>query len=223
MDPMKIAQPGEKPVLLAFIASGTILIFFLALLSIGGAANWATVMAGLLALLTLVASGLLFYFYRDPDRTTPENPGMIYAPGDGRVLSVEQEREGGGKTVRIFLSVFDVHVQRLPCSGRVQAIEYHKGAFKAAMAAAARENERLALTIIPDGRSEPVVVEQIAGLLARRIECWMKEGAGGQAGDRYGIIHFGSQVAVHLPPSAAPTVIPGVRVSAGVTPIAQWR
>jgi phosphatidylserine decarboxylase len=220
---MKIAQPGEKPVLLSFIAAGTIVVFFLALLSIGGAANRATALAGVLALLALVASGLLLYFYRDPDRPSPDDPSKIYAPGDGRVLSVEQERDGGGKTVRIFLSVFDVHVQRLPCSGRVQAIEYHKGAFQAAMAAAARQNERLALTLVPDGRPEPVVVEQIAGLLARRIECWMREGASGQAGDRYGIIHFGSQVAVHLPPSAAPIVIPGVRVAAGVTPIAQWR
>ncbi len=209
--------------MLAFTAAIAILVVFLTLVSIGGAADGATGLAGFFVFLAFAAAGLLLYFYRDPDRPLPEDPYKIYAPGDGRVLSVEQEREGGGKTVRIFLSVFDVHVQRLPCSGRVKTIDYHKGAFKAAMAAAARENERLAMTLVPEGRSEPVVVEQIAGLLARRIECWMREGSSGQAGERYGIIHFGSQVAVHLPVSASPLVIPGLRVSAGVTPIAQWR
>ncbi|TBR22472.1 phosphatidylserine decarboxylase [bacterium] len=176
----------------------------------------------------LAAPGALFsafcaYFFRDPDRTPPTDPALILSPGDGRVLTVAQEGPGKIVTVRIFLSVFDVHVQRLPCSGTVEKVHYQPGAFHMAMDKEARENERSVVTIKVAGRSETLVVEQIAGYVARRIHTWLKVGDRAVSGERYGLIQFGSQAAVHLPETAEALVKPGDRVSAGLTPIARWR
>ncbi len=162
------------------------------------------------------------YFFRDPDRVTPNDQFKIYAPGDGTVLSVAREGSGESTTIRIFLSLFNVHVQRAPCSGRVMKIQYTKGSFKAAMLASALSNEKCAITLERDGRKQQITVDQIAGLLARRISWRVKEGDHLNAGERYGLISFGSQVAVHLPDVAKPIVRPGDKVSAGVTPIAEW-
>lgn len=167
-------------------------------------------------------SGFSAYFFRDPDRPLPEDSGKLYAPGDGRVLSVGPEGSGDGATVRIFLSVFDVHVQRNACSGIVDRVRYQPGGFALAMAPEAALNERNLVRITPEGGRAPVAVEQIAGFLARRIECWAREGDRVRAGERYGMIYFGSQVAVHLPPSARPLVRPGDRVTGGVTEIGEW-
>lgn len=177
---------------------------------------------------SILGLGLLFaafcaYFFRDPERPLPQDAGKIYSPGDGRVLSVVEERPGEGATIRIFLSVFDVHVQRLPVSGTIEAIRYQEGSFAAAMKEAARLNERNSVTIAAKGRPERVVVEQIAGFVARRIRCWVKEGEPAVAGERYGMIQFGSQAAVHLPPTARALVKPGDYAVGGVTPIAQWQ
>jgi phosphatidylserine decarboxylase len=175
----------------------------------------------------LVGLGALFaffcvYFFRDPDRLTPNNPLKIYAPGDGTVLSVAREGSGESTTIRIFLSLLNVHVQRAPCSGRVMKIQYTRGSFKAAMLASALSNEKCALTLEHDGSSHQITVDQIAGLLARRISWRVKEGDHLKAGERYGLISFGSQVAVHFPDSAKSIVKPGDKVFAGVTPIAEW-
>lgn len=176
----------------------------------------------------LAAPGALFaafcaYFFRDPDRMPPADPALILAPGDGRVLTVAKEGPGAVTTVRIFLSVFDVHVQRLPCSGVVEKVHYQPGAFHMAMEKEARENERSVVTIRVAGRPETLAVEQIAGFVARRILTWVKPGDQARAGERYGLIQFGSQAAVHLPESAEALVKPGDRVTAGLTPIARWR
>ena len=173
------------------------------------------------------ALGVLFaafcaYFFRDPDRPAPPDAGQLYSPGDGRVLSIAREGPSDVTTIRIFLSIFNVHVQRNVCSGTVEKVLYQKGRFAMAMKAEASTNERSIVRLAPGGGREPVVVEQIAGAIARRIETWCKEGEGVRAGERYGIIYFGSQVAVHLPAKAAPVVRPGDRVVGGVTPIAQW-
>lgn len=183
---------------------------------------------GSLAHPVLAAPGLLFsafcgWFFRDPERTPPADPALIVSPGDGRVLSVAKEGPGDVVTVRVFLSVFDVHVQRLPCSGVVEKVHYQPGAFHMAMDKEARENERSVVTIKPDGRAEVLVVEQIAGYVARRIRTWLKPGDRAERGARYGLIQFGSQAAVHLPASAEALVEPGQRVSAGLTPIARWK
>jgi phosphatidylserine decarboxylase len=175
----------------------------------------------------VVAAGMacaLFtaYFFRDPERPLPQDPKKIYSSGDGRVLSIEAEGEGAELTIRIFLSIFNVHLQRAPCAGTITDAEYIKGSFRAAMAPQARGNERCVLRLAPDGHEGTLVMEQIAGLIARRIECWKGEGDHVAAGERYGMIHFGSQVAVTLPPSARVLVQVGDRVAAGLTPIAEW-
>lgn len=175
----------------------------------------------------ICAAGVAFalfalYFFRDPERPLPEDPDFIYSPGDGRVMSVEAEGLGTDLTIRIFLSVFNVHIQRAPCSGRIQDAEYFRGGFKAAMKPEARANERCVLTIEPEGRAGLVVVEQIAGLIARRIECRVGIGDTLVAGERYGLIRFGSQVALTVPAHAKVLVSVGDKVQAGVTPVAQW-
>ncbi|MBI4386312.1 MAG: phosphatidylserine decarboxylase [Elusimicrobia bacterium] len=146
----------------------------------------------------------------------------IYSPGDGRVLSVGREGPGDITTIRVFLSIFDVHVQRMPCSGRVDRVWRQPGAFRAAMKEEARLNERNIVRIVPEGARGPVIVEQIAGYVARRIECWVREGDEAGAGQRYGIIYFGSQVALHLSGRVAPLVRSGDRVVGGVTEVAKW-
>jgi phosphatidylserine decarboxylase len=163
------------------------------------------------------------YFFRDPERPRPEDPGLIYSPGDGRVLSVDQEGQGEEYTVRIFLSIFDVHVQRAPCAGTVESVTHESGGFLPAMAHDAMHNQRCVMRLKPDHGARALVVQQLTGLVARRIECWVAAGAALQAGERYGLIRFGSQVAVTVPVTARVLVTPGDVVSAGVTPIAEWK
>ncbi|MFH1723205.1 MAG: phosphatidylserine decarboxylase [Elusimicrobiota bacterium] len=167
-------------------------------------------------------AGFCGYFFRDPDRPRPVDDSKIYSPGDGRVLSVAREGDGDAWTIRIFLSIFDVHIQRFPCSGTVSKVRYHEGAFAMAMKDEASRNERNVVSIAVEGRGEEVGVEQIAGLIARRIRCWTWEGERAVAGQRYGLIQFGSQAAVHLPGGARPLVKPGDRAVGGVTPVGEW-
>lgn len=162
------------------------------------------------------------FFFRDPERALPDDASKIYSPGDGTVLSVAREGPGELLTVRIFLSIFDVHIQRFPCSGTVSKVHYQTGSFKAAMVEAAKHNERNVVTIAVAGREAVVIVEQIAGLIARRIRCWTGAGEPAVAGTRYGLIQFGSQAAVHMPASVRPLVRPGDKAVGGVTPIAEW-
>lgn len=177
-------------------------------------------LGALVLVLGTAFTGFCVYFFRDPERPLPTDASKIWSPGDGRVLTVGEETPGV-TTIRIFLSVFDVHIQRAPCAGSVKAVVYQPGSFRAAMVEAARGNERSIMTISPEGRPD-LVVEQIAGLVARRIETWPKAGQRVGMGERYGIIYFGSQAAVHLPKGAVPIVKPGDRVAGALTPIAQW-
>ncbi len=162
------------------------------------------------------------YFFRDPERSLPTDLKKIYSPGDGRVMSVAREGPGDIVTARIFLSVFDVHIQRAPCAGVVEHVQHVRGSFAAAMKDEARANERCVTTLKVEGREERLVVEQVAGLVARRIECWPVEGDALKAGERYGIIYFGSQAAVHFPASSKCTVAPGDKVTGGLTAIGEW-
>ncbi|MBI5595696.1 MAG: phosphatidylserine decarboxylase [Elusimicrobia bacterium] len=182
----------------------------------GALGGWALAVPGLLF------AGFCAYFFRDPYRRLPTDQSLVYSPGDGRVLSVGREGPGETTTIRIFLSVFDVHVQRLPCSGVVEKVHYQPGAFHMAMADEARLNERSVVTIKVAGRPETLVVEQIAGFVARRIRTWLKPGDTAVLGERYGLIQFGSQAAVHLSAKAEVLVKPGDRVVGGVTPLARW-
>lgn len=182
-----------------------------------------TAFGALLAVPAFGFAAFTIYFFRDPQRPLPTD-GRIYSPGDGVVLAIGREGPGDVVTLRIFLSVFDVHIQRAPCAGRVTKVRQVAGSFVAAMKDAARGNERVVMTIEPEGQGRRglVVVEQIAGLIARRIECWSKPGDTVAAGQRYGIIYFGSQAAVHFPAGSRCTVKVGDRVAGGVTPIGEW-
>jgi phosphatidylserine decarboxylase len=177
---------------------------------------------GLLSFLAFFFAGFTLYFFRDPERPLPQDASKLYSPGDGTVLSVAREGPGDVVTLRIFLSIFNVHIQRAPCAGTVEKVTTVEGSFAAAMKDAARFNARVVMTLNPGGGRGLVVVEQIVGLIARRIECWPKLGDALAAGQRYGIIYFGSQAAVHFPEGAKCTVKPGDTVTAGVTEIGQW-
>ncbi len=209
---MKIAHQAWRFVVPA-VAAGAAGLFMMG--------NPATFLPGALsAFLAFGFAAFTTYFFRDPERALPTD-GRIYSPGDGVVLSVGREGPGDVVTCRIFLSVFDVHIQRAPCAGRVLKVAEVPGSFAAAMKDAARGNYRVVMTIEPP-KQGLLVVEQISGLIARRIECWPKPGMTLAAGERYGIIYFGSQAAVHFPIGSRCTVKVGERVAGGLTPIGEW-
>jgi phosphatidylserine decarboxylase len=163
------------------------------------------------------------YFFRDPERDPAQDPSFILAPGDGRVLEVAEEKNarlgGNAKVVRIFLSIFDVHVQRSPISGRISEIEYRKGKFyDARHPSACLENERNSILI--EGDHLKAVVVQIAGFIARRIVCWVRQGEPVRIGGRLGLIRFGSQVDLFLPENVEICVKKGDRVAGGMTVVA---
>jgi len=170
------------------------------------------------------------YFFRDPPRTTPVREGLVVSPADGRVSLVQPAvppaELGLGNTplprVSIFMSVFDCHVNRSPLSGRVERIVYHQGKFiNADLDKASEDNERNALVITtPSAR---IAVVQIAGLVARRILCFVSEGHALTAGERFGMIRFGSRLDVYLPEGTIPLVSIGQTAIAGETVLADLR
>jgi phosphatidylserine decarboxylase len=177
---------------------------------------------GLLAFLGFGFALFTTYFFRDPERTLPTDQNKLYSPGDGVVMSVAREGPGDTVTLRIFLSVFNVHIQRAPCAGKVAKVQVVEGSFAAAMKDAARYNARVVMSIEPGAGRRTLVVEQIAGLIARRIECWPKPGDSVALGQRYGIIYFGSQAAVHFPAGSKCTVKPGDKMTGAITEIGEW-
>src|SRR6266705_2578428 len=164
----------------------------------------------------LLLSGFVAFFFRNPRRVIPEDPKVIVSPADGRVVKVE--RVGNVTKLSIFLSIFNVHVNRSPMRGRVEAIDYRRGKFKAAFNhAASIENER---NIIMIGQGNvKLVFTQIAGLVARRIVCWKRVGDFVDKGELVGLIRFGSRVDVLFPAGTEATVEKGARVRGGASPI----
>jgi len=165
-----------------------------------------------------VLAAFCAWFFRDPERTVP--PGAVaVSPADGKVVVVTPE--GAGRTrISIFLNIFDVHVNRSPVGGVVSDISYQKGKFmNAALPAASSDNEMNTFTIVNDGVT--VVCKQIAGLIARRIVCYMKAGDRVETGQRIGLIKFGSRCDVILGPEWTTEVTPGMRVSAGSSVLAR--
>ena len=169
-----------------------------------------------------------YYFFRDPKRVAPTREGLIVSPADGVVSLIEPAvppAELGMEDrpltrISVFMSVFNCHVNRAPVAGEVAAIAYRPGKFmNASLDKASQDNERNALAIrMADGRRLAVV--QIAGLVARRIVCFVKEGQGLQTGERFGLIRFGSRLDVYLPEGVAPLVCLGQTMVAGETVIA---
>lgn len=204
-------------------------------------AGWPFIGAGLVVALVglfigawLLWIGLAFalfclYFFRDPERVPPGRAGAVVAPADGRVVlvgpAVPPEELGLGPEPRwrvaIFLSVLDVHINRVPIDGVVTRVAYRHGAFvSASMDKASDTNERNAIALrLSDGRQMAVV--QIAGLIARRIICAVREGDTVSVGSRFGLIRFGSRTDLYLPDGVKPLVSPGQYMIGGETVIAE--
>lgn len=170
----------------------------------------------------LAAAASCAFFFRDPERRAPDSEDAVVAPADGRVTAVTAgDGDRPGRRVSIFLSLFDVHVNRSPAAGRVASVTYRPGEFRAAFRADSSErNERNDLEM-ECGRG-PLRVRQIAGVVARRIVCRAAPGERLRRGERFGLIRFGSRTEVLLPPNCRPTVRPGDRVRGGETVIALW-
>ena len=205
-------HPAGRP----FVIAG--IVVFLAGLLIAGWIAWVG------ALFTLFC----LYFFRDPERVPPSRPGLLLAPADGHVVSVAPAQPppelGLGPAPRwrvgIFLSLFDVHVNRIPIDGTVTRIAYRHGRFvNASLDKASEHNERNALALrLADGQE--IAVVQIAGLVARRILCGVREGDAVRGGARFGIIRFGSRTDLYLPEGVRPLVTEGQTMIGGETVIA---
>lgn len=191
---------------------------------------------GLLALIFAISgkvwiSSLFFlltafvtWFFRNPVRKSPDAVNVIVSPADGKVIKIEDVAEndllkGYSRKISIFMNVFNVHVNRVPYSGTVEAIHYRKGKFFSAnLDKASSLNEKNSL-LIKTNSGKHILTEQIAGLIARRIECWVQVGAYVNKGDRFGLIRFGSRLDVFLPVDTVISVRIGEKVKAGETPI----
>jgi phosphatidylserine decarboxylase len=166
--------------------------------------------------LVMLLAAFVAFFFRNPKRDISPDPRVIVSPADGRVVKVD--RVGNVTKLSIFLSIFDVHVNRSPIAGRIEAIDYKKGKFKAAFNhAASIENERNVI-MVAEGDLK-LVFTQIAGLVARRIVCWKKVGDTVAKGELIGLIRFGSRVDVLFPAGTEATVEPGTRVRGGSSAI----
>lgn len=177
-------------------------------------------LAGVLLFLGL----FVLYFFRDPDRAVPADVGAVVSPADGHVVEVVEEPFDGqaGRRISIFLSVWDVHVNRAPVAGIIRSVDYKPGKFYAALRArASLENEQNIIRVsTPRG---DMVFKQIAGWIARRVLCWKSAGQPVALGERIGMIRFGSRVDVWLPLTAEIIVKRGDRVTGGDTLVARWK
>ena len=170
--------------------------------------------AGIFALVT----AFMLYFFRDPHRNIPNEPGLIISAADGRVTRIDEADDH--KTVSVFLSPLDVHINRSPITGKIVQVAYIKGHKKPATSdEASLINERNSIVLEGDGLT--VTCTQIAGILARRIVCWPKEGDSLERGQRYGLIKFGSRTDIKMPPDCEVAVKIGDRVRGGETVIAR--
>ena len=203
---MKIAREGYPLIL----TSGALAVLALA---------WGWTLIGMvLALVTLALAG----FFRDPERIIPAAENLVLSPADGKVVSIapgsaDGPVKGAATRISIFLSPLDVHINRMPVAGRIAEVNYKRGNFMAAYKAAASErNEQNALKII-NGAGHSVGVVQIAGVLARRIVCRVRQGDSLARGERFGLIMFGSRTDTYLPMGCSVDVVEGQRVKGGET------
>jgi phosphatidylserine decarboxylase len=205
-----IARPGYR-----FILAGLIILLL---------GFWA---GRLIPLLGLVLTVFFAYFFRDPERLVPTDPGSIISPADGRIIALERVREehflkGPAQKLSIFMNVFDVHVNRAPVAGRVLAMVYQPGRYLAAnRVEAPDQNEQLA-THLRTSDGADIVMVQIAGLLARRIISYVQEEDDLDRGERVGLICFGSRVDLYLPEKSQVQVRIGQRVKAGSSIVGRW-
>ncbi len=173
-----------------------------------------------------LVGGFFAYFFRDPDRTVPDAPGLIVAPADGRVIVAgpsdpATSPPGRWQQIAIFLSPLDVHINRSPAEGCVTRIEYKPGRFLPAYETRAGENEQNEVWLDTGGKT--IVFRQVVGVLARRIVCRIAEGQRVARGERVGLMKFGSRMDVFVPPEADVLVTVGEAVVAGETVLAVLR
>lgn len=180
-----------------------------------------------LALVGLAASFFICYFFRDPDRVVPNFKGAVISPADGKIIfagPVNNSRfyEGSCIKISIFMSIFNVHVNRIPHEGQVETINYYPGKFFSAnLDKASSENEHNAVTLETE-EGKKICTVQIAGLIARRIICKVQAGDRVARGQRFGLICFGSRLDVYLPPDTNLKVTVGERVKAGTSVLGDW-
>jgi phosphatidylserine decarboxylase len=171
----------------------------------------------------LMLTGFVAYFFRDPKRVCPMVPGLLLAPADGTIVAVTPQQpsvvQPAGTLVSIFLSVFDVHINRAPMSGRVVDVHYQPGKFLPAFRAGASNLNEQNIVTLQAGETQ-VIIKQIAGILARRIVCRVKAGDNLSLGERFGLIRFGSRVDILIPPEYAVYACPGQRVRGGESVLA---
>jgi phosphatidylserine decarboxylase len=204
-----------------FIGGATVLALGAYALALGRRSYALWILA---VVLTIVALWVA-YFFRDPERTGPRGDQYVISPADGLVLPVVQVEEpsfihGGAQRISIFMNIFNVHVNRYPIDGQVSYVHYNPGKFVSAhLDKASLENEQMSVGISsPRG---PVLVRQIAGLIARRIVNYSRNGERAAQGSRFGLIRFGSRVDVFVPRDAVIKVRPGEKVVAGTTVLAE--
>jgi phosphatidylserine decarboxylase len=203
-----VAQEGWAHLAIAVIVAGVATAFF----------GWWSLPLWLVVLFVL-------QFFRDPPRIVPQGAGLVLCPADGRVLVVGEARdpylERDAVKVSIFMNVFNVHSNRSPVAGTVRTVTYSAGLFvNASFDKASSGNERNAIVLAADAGADVTCV-QVAGLIARRILCYVKAGERLEAGQRYGFIRFGSRVDVYLPPGSRPRVAIGDKVKATSTVLAE--
>jgi len=192
-----------------FLIGVTVLTVAVAFLKVG----WLTILMVALALQVI-------WFFRDPNRIIPTGEGLIVSPADGKIIELSEAKEerflnDRAIKVSIFLNLFDVHVNRIPCAGRIRAIRYQPGTFLAAdKDLASTQNEQNAI-LLETVSGVKVVFVQVAGLVARRIVCWVKEGDEVARGSRFGMIRFGSRTDLFLPPGTEIKVRLGQKVKGG--------
>jgi phosphatidylserine decarboxylase len=210
---MMIARDG-LPIILFGLA--------IALLALAGAILWTNWQTVTFAVIWLLLAGFSVYFFRDPERTVPDGAGVLVAPADGRVVAIV---DGGAhlhvgqrtRRVSIFLSIFDVHVNRVPAGGTVSFVNYTPGQFLPAFKEkASADNEQTEIGMVtPEGQR--YAFKQIAGLIARRIVCRLEAGQEGQTGQRMGIIRFGSRADLIVPENTDVVIREGQTVRGGET------
>ena len=211
---MRFAREGYPFMLGAALSSA------LAWVAVAVAGRWTIVLASLLTVLT----AFVFYFFRDPERQLPSPEGVVISPGDGKIIDIREVDEpsfvkGACRRITIFLSVFNVHVQRAPVSGDVAHREYRPGEYAVAWHPKASErNEQSSLGLIAQGHR--VLVRQIAGLIARRIVTYPEPGEHVERGARIGLIRFGSRVDLFIPLAWSLDCAVGDKVAGGSTVLA---
>jgi phosphatidylserine decarboxylase len=211
------SQRGYNLIVPAFVSTLVFLLFFGLL---------ENILSLILAIIFFISASFFIFFFRDPQRKIPQEENLILAPADGRVLGLENFEnypfiDSSGTKLSIFLSLWDVHINRAPISGKVTSLKYNPGNFNPAFKKkASSENEQNEIWLEND--KVKLVLKQIAGILARRIVCHLKEGNEVKAGQRFGMIKFGSRVDIFLPEKVKIEVALNQKVKAGETVIGRF-